>query len=301
MEWQERIGEYPSFSFTVVAGETDAFVPASSSIAPFPLSQQGVVPGNHLEIVRPDSTEHLSYTLFYKILTDSHGARSVVESARLAVEHKEFDHAIELLMPGVDGLDSNAIITLSLALESVGRKVEALHVIENWNQAIANRSLDPIGVLAGRLKRRWLVSRQQQDFDRSLELYTDGLTRAELITDHSQAYYHAINVAYLQLAATPSDAAIPVEMTNAARQALTHVETSHETQWSLATKGEALLMLGDLTAGADAYRMARKRAKTLRECDSMYMQAVAVAARIFGEEGTERIKEVFGLHEDVDA
>lgn len=299
-DWQERIGVRPPFSFTVVAGETDAFVPASSSIAPFPLSQQAVVPGNHLEIVRPDSIEHLSYKLLYKTLTDAHGAHSVVESARLAVEHKEFDRAIELLMPGADGLDANAIVTLSLALESVGRKVEAMHVIEHWNHAGDNRSLDPIGVLAGRLKRRWLVSRQQRDFDRALELYTDGLKRAESVADHSQAYYHAINVAYLHLAAGPADGTVPAEVTNAARQALIHVEKTNETQWSLATKGEALLMLGDLTAGADAYRMARKRAKTLRECDSMYMQAVVAAARVFGEEGTERIKGVFGLHEDAD-
>jgi len=56
-------------------------------------------------------------------------------------------------------------------------------------------------------------------------------------------------------------------------------------------------MLGELNAGSDAYRMARKLAKTLRECDSMYMQAVAVAARVFGEEGTEAIETVFKLHQ----
>ena len=167
-EWQERIAERPPFSFTVVAGETDAFVPASSSIAPFPLMQQAVVPGNHLEIVRPDSTHHLSYELLYKTLTRSRAACSAVESARLAVEHKQFDRAIELLMPGADGLDANAIVTLSLALESVGRKVEAMDVIERWNNAGDKRVLDPIGVLAGRLKRRWLVSRQRRDFDRAL-------------------------------------------------------------------------------------------------------------------------------------
>jgi len=148
-EWQERIGEHPPFSFMVVAGETDAFVPASSSIDPFPNAQQAVVPGNHLEIVRPESTDHLSYELLYKTLTESFGTRSAVESARLAVEHKDFNRAIELLMPGADGLDANAIVTLSLALESVGRKADAMHVIERWNDASDEPSLDPIGVLAG--------------------------------------------------------------------------------------------------------------------------------------------------------
>jgi pimeloyl-ACP methyl ester carboxylesterase len=296
-KWQERIGEHPPFSFTVVAGETDAFVPASSSIDPFPQAQQAVVPGNHLEIVRPDSINHLSYELLYKTLTGSRGTRSVVESARLAVEHKDFERAIELLMPNADRLDANAVVTLSLALESVGRKAEAIDVIERWNNAGDRVSLDPIGVLAGRLKRRWLVSRQQRDLDRALELYADGFKRAEAIADHAQAYYHGINVAYLRLAAGPAEGPVPSEVIDIAGRVLHHVESSHQSVWSLATEGEACLMLGKLKTGTDAYRMARKLAKTLRECDSMYMQAVAVATRVFGEEGTKAIEAVFELHQ----
>jgi tetratricopeptide (TPR) repeat protein len=294
-EWQEKIGEHPSFSFTAVAGETDAFIPASSSIDPFPKSQQAVVPGNHLEIVRPDSTEHLSYVLLYKALTNSRGIFSDPESARLAVEHKEFDRAIELLMPGIDGLDANAIVTLALALESVGRKDEAVEIIERWNSNGNMRALDPIGVLAGRLKRRWLVSRQQQDFDRALELYSDALKRAEANADHPQAYYHAINVAYLHLAAAQPNSPLPSKVSDMAKLALNHVEASSENTWSIATKGEALLMLGYLAEGTDAYRKARQLAQTLRECDSMHMQAAAVAERLFGEKGTKKINEIFGL------
>ena len=295
-EWRERIGEHPPFSFMVVAGETDAFVPASSSIYPFPQTQQAVVPGSHLEIIRPDSIDHLSYELLYKTLTRSSGARSAVESARLAVEHKDFNRAIELLMPGADGLDANAIVTLSLALESVGRKADAMHVIERWNKASDRPSLDPQGVLAGRLKRRWLVSRQQRDLDRALELYTECFALAEAMVNHDQAYYHGINVAYLRLAAGPADGPPPSGVTDMARRALDHVEASHQSAWSLATEGEARLMLGELKAGSDAYREARKLAKTLRECDSMYMQALAVATRVFGEEGAEAIDKVFELH-----
>lgn len=292
--WREQIGESPPFSFTVVAGETDAFIPASSSIDPFPQSQQAVVPGNHLEIVRPDSTDHLSYQLLYKTLTGLRGTRSLVESARLAVEHKAFDRAIELLMPGRNGLDADAIVTLSLALESVGRKTEAIDVIELWNQAGCKRSLDPIGVLAGRLKRRWLVSRQQIDFDRALDLYTEGFEKAKAASDNPQAYYHAINVAYLYLTADQPDGPVSNKVKNMARLALNHVEAAHECQWSCATKGESFLMLGNLAAGAEAYQRASALAKTLRECDSMYMQAMTVAARVFGAEGAETIKKIFG-------
>jgi pimeloyl-ACP methyl ester carboxylesterase len=294
-EWQEEIGDNPSFSFTVVAGETDAFIPASSSIYPFPSAQQAVVPGNHLEIVRPDSVDHPSYALLFKTLTNSRGYSSATESGRLAVEQKEFDRAIELLMPGANGLDADAIVSLALALESVGRKNEAVDVIERWNHAHESLSLDPIGVLAGRLKRRWLVSRQQQDLDRALELYSAGLERAEACTDHEQAYYHAINVAYLRLVSSPGGGPASSSVKDMAKRALSHVKASRENQWSLATTGEVFLMLGDVRAGVGAYRKARKLAKNLRECESMHMQAVAVAARLFGEEGAKLVDGAFEL------
>lgn len=300
-EWAEKIGGHPPFSFMAVAGETDAFIPPTSSIDPFPMSQQAVVPGNHLEIVRPDSTGHLSYELLYKTLSGLRGARSVAESARLAVEHNDFDRVIELLLPNVDGLDANAIVTLALALESVNRQGEAVDVVERWNISTDMRALDPIGVLAGRLKRRWLVSRQQRDLDRALELYSAGLERAEADDDHGQAYYHAINVAYLQLVSATGDGSASLEVKDMARRALRHVEVSPESQWTHATTGEANLILDDLDAGLDSYRMARRSARTLRECDSMHMQAVAVAACLFGEEGAKQIDEVFGLTQGVNA
>ena len=83
-----------------------------------------------------------------------------------------------------------------------------------------------------------------------------------------------------------------------ATRALNHAEASNESQWGLATKGEACLMLGDLITGADYYQRARMMAKTLRECDSMCMQAVAVASRMFGEQGIEVVKKAFGLNGD---
>lgn len=296
-EWEKKIGNQPPFSFTVVAGETDAFIPPSSCIDPFPQSQQAVVPGDHLEIVRPNSTDHLSYALLYRTLTGVRGTHSIVESARLALEHKKYAHAIELLMPGVDGLDANAIVILALALESVGQKDEAMDVIERWNRnnACDRRSLDPIGVLAGRLKRRWLVSRQKQDFDRALELYSEGLERAEASIDHDQAYYHAINVAYLRLVSTPTGGSASPAVQEMARRALNHVEVASKNQWTYATTGEACLMLGNLTAGLEAYREARRLAINLRECDSMHMHAVVVAERVFGEKGAKLIDEAFGL------
>ena len=82
-----------------------------------------------------------------------------------------------------------------------------------------------------------------------------------------------------------------------ANRALDHVKMSPETMWSVATTGEAYLMLGDLKAGCDAYRKARSIAKTLRDCESMYMQAIAIVGRIFGDGGLVAIDLAFEIDE----
>ena len=292
-EWSQCIGDQPLFSFKSVAGDTDAFIPPTSSLDPFPESQQEVVPGNHLNIVRPDSIRHPSYELLYKVLTNSRGSHSPTESARLAAEHKQYDRVIDLLMPGKEGLDAEAIVTLALALESVGRQDEAIEVIEIWNSKSKIKALDPIGVLAGRLKRRWLVLRQQIDLNRALDLYTIALKKAEAEADHEQAYYHAINVAYLRLMSTPAYKPVSSEVKAMANTALAHVKESSNTQWSYATTGEALLMLGRIDTALGAYKKAKELSETLRERESMYVQATSVANRIYGESGIKGIDQVF--------
>ena len=292
-EWSECIGDQPHFSFKSVAGDTDAFIPPTSSLEPFPESQQEAVPGNHLDIVRPDSIHHPSYELLYKVLTNSRGSHSPTESARLAAEHKQYERVIDLLMPGKKGLDAEAIVTLALALESVDRQDEATEVIEFWNSKSKRKELDPIGVLAGRLKRRWLVFRQQIDLSRALDLYREGLKNAEAETDHEQAYYHSINVAYLQLMSTPVKKPVGADVKAMANTALAHVEESSKTQWSYATTGEALLILGKLDSASEAYKEAKALSETLRERESMYMQASSVANRIYGEKGIKVVDQVF--------
>ncbi|WP_136062555.1 tetratricopeptide repeat-containing protein [Pontiella sulfatireligans] len=247
-----------------------------------------------MEIVHPDSTDHYSYKLLYKILTNTRGAFSAVESARLAVENREFQEAINLLMPGVDDLDANAIVTLALALESIGFDKDAEDVIERWNTTHARSALDPVGVLAGRLKRRWLVGRQQKDFDRALELYSDGFKQAEEKKNHDQAYYHAINVAYLLLVSPDEDVEGALTVEYMVERALYHVEVAQENQWTYATIGEAFLIQGKLEESLEAYGKAKALANTLRECDSMHMQAVAVSSHVFGDKVSKQIDEAFG-------
>ena len=157
-----------------------------------------VVPGNHMDILYPTTTCHPSYEVLFKVLSGGGTVRSASESARLAVETRHYQYAVSILKPEASSLDSDATVTLSLALESLGRRDEAMKVAQDHVET-GRATLDVIGVLAGRLKRRWRFFRALEDYDRSLELYQSGLKNAVGVGNLEQACYHGINVAFLML------------------------------------------------------------------------------------------------------
>ena len=292
-DWTQQFGNGTPFQFLSVAGEIDAFVPSASSLDPFPINQQAAIPGNHLEIIRPSTRDDLAYDVLRRVLRGDAPPHTFTDTARLAVERREFQRAVDLLEPRVAELDDNAIVTLSLALESLGRSQAALDAIETW--ADGRDRLDPRGVLAGRLKRRWLLERRQVDFDRALLLYTESRAAAMAIGNYAQAYYQGINVAFLLLASTADHDPVPQAALDAARLALEHVELAPPDPWATATRGEALLLLNQFEDAITAYRAASRAATSVRARNSMYVQAAAVTVRIYGATARDRIDEAFGI------
>ncbi|WP_139044768.1 alpha/beta fold hydrolase [Phaeobacter sp. S60] len=292
-DWTREFGDKSPFAFTSVAGEVDAFVPPMSSLDPFPISQQAAIPGNHLEIVRPATRNDLAYDILRRLLRGDAPPHAVTDTARLAVERREFQRAVDLLEPRVAELDGNAVVTLSLALESLGRSQAALDVIETW--ADGRDQLDPRGVLAGRLKRRWLLERRQTDFERALLLYTESRAAAIAAGNFAQAYYQGINVAFLHLALSADHDPIPQAALEAARLALEHVELASPSPWGIATRGEALLVLGQFEDAIAAYRDASAAATSVRAQNSMHIQAAAVTVRIYGIDARDHIDGAFGI------
>ena len=292
LDWKSQFGRGMPFELKVVAGSDDGFVPAESSLMVFPDRQCEVVPGNHIEIVHPTTVQHPSYEVLFKMLSGSGVLRTAAESARLAVETQKFRSAVGTLLPEARRLDSEAIVTLSLALETLGRRAEAMRVVKNHVDA-GRATLDVIGVLAGRLKRRWLFSRNVADYERSLELYQSSLQNAVEAGKVEQAYYLGINVAFLKLIRSPEHLSVGNNVREAASIALNLATQAPQTSWSLATIGDASLMLGDLKKGLVAYRRAKAAASTVRDQHSMYSQALQIAIRLYGDEGQSEIQAIF--------
>lgn len=281
-EWSEQFSVRTPFVLRVVQGEEDRFVSASSSLGPFPESLRRVVPGHHVAMVKPESVESLSVHLVVDALTVGGSLPSVIDSARLAVEQRQFQAAIDLLLPNAKDLDEAALAQLALALDSRGRGAEALQILEEvLRERREFTSTDALGVLAGRTKRRWLVERVHRDWMRARELYQAALDRtlaaAPEFVDYDQAMYHAINIAFLDLVSLPRATRIPQKVFDQAALARTYAERASAGHWRSATIAESLLIEGEIDGAVAEYARAVGAAPTARDIDSMYGDAITIA------------------------
>jgi tetratricopeptide (TPR) repeat protein len=211
----------------------------------------------------------------------------------VAVELRQFQRAIDLLLPNKATIDDAALVQLALALDGVGRGDDALRILDERSST----ATDAMGVLGGRLKRRWLIARQQSDWNRAHELYEGALAKAQALENADQSMYHAINLAFLELMITPESDAVPKAAKDMALLALEQAAAATAGHWRAATEGEARLVLGDLDEASRKYREALAFRPGSRATDSMYLQAIRVAARVFGETGERAIETAFGVNQ----
>lgn len=267
-EWSQSILPSSPFTFVAVAGDRDEFVPISSSLDPFPAPQRRVVNGNHLEIVKPSSADHLGFKVAVKTLCGD-GTLGLFDTARLAIESRQFQHAIDALWPVRAELDDDGLVALALALDSVNRRAEAIELL----RASTHAGTDPMGVLAGRLKRRWLAEHRRDDAMQAMALYQAALEQSAG-TNAAQTFYHAINCAFMALAFS-GDAAAARDYATRALAAC--AASGSDNLWRHATEGEAQLYLGQTDASMAAYTRAMTRGPQPWQAASMYQQAVRAA------------------------
>lgn len=245
--WEQAFGamdhQHP-FKLTVATGERDEFVPPESSLAPFPSERfpdvtLAVVPGNHLQIVKPEKLDDLSVRLVVNTLAGSSAPAGQWNSAYVAVEQRRFQSAIDTLEPHKAELDAAGLVQLALALEGVGRGKEALDLLETQG----SNDTDAMGVLAGRIKRRWVNQHLEADARKARELYASAYDTSVGRKDWAQAYYHGINVAFFDLAWKKDQSAAEAM----AKRVLVHCadakagELPKDSKWRLATgRGEPL-------------------------------------------------------------
>jgi pimeloyl-ACP methyl ester carboxylesterase len=277
-EWQSlKLDTDPPFHFLTVAGEMDQFVEPHSSLDPFPKACQRVIPGNHLSMLDAESADAPCLRVILESLTADSAGFGARSAASVAVDAGDFQLAIDRFWLNRDQLDDRGAVQLAIALDRKGRRDEAIE----WLRSRKPAGTDVIGVLAGRLKRRWLLTSSAPDFNAALELYRQGYatSTAKDPPDHEQASYHGINVAYLLLAGSERDLPGARKM---AQKVLEHCAASGNSRqdfWRLASEGDALAVLGRTLEGLEKHReaVAVKPGPKAWEALSMEEQALRVA------------------------
>jgi pimeloyl-ACP methyl ester carboxylesterase len=270
------------FAFLAVAGEIDQFVPPESSLKSFPQSKGDVIPGNHLTMLDAESAEAPCVQKILQILCHGSAPQGARSAAKVAIETGGFADVIRRLWPNRDSqpdqfpvnLDDYGAVQLAIALEKTGDSAAALAVLKNHKP----KGTDVLGVLAGRLKRRWWLTSSADDLEDARRLYQEAYDQsiAKNPPDHEQAYYHGINLAYLAIASQRDFAAARLM----ASKVLDHVDKASDPgrkHWRPATAGDALMILGRTDEGIEKHREAAKQKLKPWESSSMEEQALRVA------------------------
>lgn len=272
----------PPLAFIAVAGETDQFVPPESSLGPFPQAKCDVIPGNHLTMLDAESAEAPCVQKILQILCQGTTPQGPRSAAKVAIETGQFADVIRRLWPNRDSnptqfpanLDDYGAVQLAIALEKTGDSAGALGVLKNHKP----KGTDILGVLAGRLKRRWWLTSNADDLESARKLYHEAYDQsvAKNPPDHDQAYYHGINLAYLAIAAQRDFTAARL----IASKVLDHVDKAVDPglkHWRLATAGDAMIILERTEEAINKHREAAGQKLKPWEASSMEEQALRVA------------------------
>jgi hypothetical protein len=291
-EWTRHDGEKKLPPLLAIAGESDQFVPPTSSLGPFPEAMCRVIPGNHLTMLNAASPDDPSVQMILKTLTRGAAPAGARSAAHLAVEEGKFSQVIDTLWPIRKELDDAGMVSLSLALDAVGRRQDAIEVLEGQDA----RGTDPYGVLGGRYKRRWLLERRRADAEKAFDMYRRGYERSTAKTppDHEQAFYHGINLAFMELAYGGDFH----EARERASKVLEHCglsENPREPFWRIATQADAELILGHIDEGMKRHAEAARLPMEPRQALSIQEQAMRIAD--LSGCSPEQIKAIAALYE----
>jgi hypothetical protein len=266
-----------SFKFVAVAGERDQFVPPESSQSCFPKEVCRTIPGNHVTMLDGDTPETPAVQTILQVLCGGEQNRKYSENVGL--EQMGFYDLIRRLWPAYFD-DRNgpapkldAATEVAMALEKIGDGETAIRLLQSQSSS----GTDALGVLAGRLKRRWWLKSDPDDWARAVELYSEGYTKSTAgSVNHDQAYFHGTNLAYLALAPNHD---FP-KAKQWAQKVLDHVKNASDPSmriWQLATEGDAHFILGNKDEGLRKHQASAKQDLKPWQALSMEEQAIRVA------------------------
>ncbi|MEM7218667.1 MAG: TIR domain-containing protein [Pseudomonadota bacterium] len=291
-DWTNRFGEHPPFETRIVAGDRDQFVPPESSLGPFHRDLQYVVPGDHVSIVKPESNTHPSLQIAIALLSPETADAPKSRDSLLLAAEVPTDEAPQLVISHLNrdfssSTNTQIIVNSALALERSGDRDGAIEILNAHRET----GTDVEATLAGRYKRLWLESENMQFAQQSLRMYSDVFETAKRNNDAEQAYYHAINIAFLRMIAM-DDLDGAREAARAAK-AFALLADDQDAYWNIATQAEAELYLGDPAKALALYRKARAADVEEWKFASTALQAGHIAMKLGDAQLADELDELF--------
>lgn len=266
-EWKQTFAEGYPFTFKVIAATDDKHVEVESIFGPFEEENKVVVAGNHFTMTSPDSFDNDSYRILKQTLSDNIFYNQFTNREEINNLLGDFDAVVRELLPNVATLHLKGLKQLLFALEGLDRKEEVMKILLQHPLSQENTNL--LGLLGGRLKRKFLHTFSGEDGKKAMEYYAKGLEISSKKEDIEQIYYHAINLAFLSLVYEEDKAM----MREYALQALKATEKDpFDSLWKKATIAEAAMYTGDFEKAMAHYTLAAEVAG-IREKISIHTNA----------------------------
>ena len=283
-DWDARFGTNPPFDLRIVAGEQDRFVSAESCLGPFPKEFLHVISGDHHTMLRPSGQRSPTMRLLLSALCSEPAEDETSDPLTLAAEVPDFA-APTLIDARGERMSEEDVVRAALAWEQNNRREEAIALLQRY-QALGT---DVQGTLAGRIKRLWLQNEDPGFAQHALDLYQGALDSARESLDRDQIYYHAINIAFLELAAF-NCVEHAGEMAELALENASLVDTS---VWSVATQAEANLYLGRFELALELYRSMSEIEAEPWQYASTALQAGQIAIKLDNPELADSLEAIF--------
>lgn len=273
-DWEEKFnGKYP-FEFKAIAGTSDEFVSKVSSLEQFKKRYQYQIEGTHSTMIKANDETDVQSPCF-RLILDS---LSPIKIGNQLKENNYFKlnqfiaknmSVIDELSEDIPSLDVKGLKKLALAYDSISKDSKAIKLLENHNLSLTDT--DVMGIIGGRYKRRYLFSGSKDiDAKKAMAWYNNGYDKAVQMNNKDQIYYHAINLAFLNIVYKDDKA----RMTSYANIALEHCDVNSINIWELATIAEAYLYLGIQVESKKYYKKVMEKTENeIRMRSSIFLNA----------------------------
>ena len=265
-DWNDEFNKSYPFKLKVAAALDDEYVSFSSCFDPYDQENCVHVAGNHLSMVKPDDKNNDCYHLILNTLTDVEFYNMYTNKEEINLALGKYEVVKKRLLPQLDSLDQNGLKQLIFSLEGLDEKETAMKILNE--HPLAKENTEIMGLLAGRHKRAYLKTSTKKDGDSAVNYYSKALELATAAENNGQIYYHAINLAFLNLVIDGNES----QMTKYAQLALDAANSCRNGLWKYATIAEASMYLDEMDKAKEFYAKAAEMAE-IREKISIHTNA----------------------------